>query len=83
MKLQDRGQQIDVFSIREKTHTDILQMSLPIVIMNIALATPEFLLRQLGAALEDLRVRLSRIENTAKPAAQQVDVGDAHRVQFL
>ncbi|KAM0711040.1 hypothetical protein Q7P35_001779 [Cladosporium inversicolor] len=83
MKLQDRGQQIDDFSMRVKTHTDTLQMSLQIVIIKIALATPDFLLRQLGAALEDLRVRLSRIESNSNPSMTRVDCGHARGVQFL
>lgn len=80
LKLQDRSQQINDFSVRVKTHTDALQMSLQIVIIKIVLATPDFLLRQLGTALEDLRVRLSRIEVNAKPSEPRVD---AQGTQFL
>lgn len=83
VKLQDRGQQISDFSMRIKTHTDTLQMSLQIVIIKIALATPDFLLRQLGTALEDLRVRLSRIENNSNSSDSRTGVGDGHGVQFL
>ena len=83
VRLQDRGQEINDFSMRIKTHTDTLQMSLQIVIIKIALATPDFLLRQLGTALEDLRVRLSRIENNSKPSASRFDGGEAHGVQIL
>jgi hypothetical protein len=80
LKLQDRSQQINDFSVRVKTHTDALQMSLQIVIIKIALATPDFLLRQLGTALEDLRVRLSRIEVNTKPSEPRID---AQGTQFL
>lgn len=83
VKLQDRGQQINDFRVRIKTHTDALQMSLQIVIIKIALATPDFLLRPLVAALEDLRVRLSRIENNTKPFARRLGGGEAHGSQFL
>lgn len=83
VRLQDRGQQINDFSMRMKTHTDTLQMSLQIVIIKIALATPDFLLRQLGAALGDLRVRSSRIENKSKLSASRIDGGDAHGIRFM
>ena len=71
IKLQDRGQQINDFSMRVKAHTDALQMSLQVVIIKIAHATPDFLLRQLATALDDLRARLSRIENNASPSASR------------
>jgi ankyrin repeat protein len=63
MKLQDRGKQIDGLSARIKTHTDALQMSLQIVTIKISLATPDFLLRQLDEALQDISTRLAKMED--------------------
>jgi len=83
IKLQDRTQQINDFSVRIKTHTDALQMSLQIVTIKIALATPDFLLQRLGAALEDLRVRLSRIESNTSPATSQMAFGEARGSPLL
>jgi hypothetical protein len=83
IKLQDRTQQINDFSLRVKTHTDALQMSLQIVTIKVALATPDFLLQRLGTALEDLRVRLSRIENNTIPSTSQVAFGEAHGPPLL
>jgi hypothetical protein len=83
IKLQDRGQQIDDFRRRIKTHTDALQMSLQVVIIKIALATPDFLLRQLGTALEDLRLRLSRIEKSTRPSSSRAVFGESHGIALL
>lgn len=74
MKLQDRIPQIDDFSTRAKAHTDALHMSLQIVIIKIALATPDYLLRQLAVALEDLRARLTRIETKGDATMSRKDV---------
>lgn len=76
IKLQDRGEQIDEFGTRVKTHTDALQMSLQIVTIKIALATPDFLLQQLAMALEDLRARLSRIETKVDRPGSREDAKD-------
>ena len=62
MKMQDRGRDIDELSARIKTHTDALQMSLQTVIIKIVLASPDFVLRQLDEALQDIRTRLARME---------------------
>ena len=61
-KLQDRGKEIDWLSARIKTHTDALQLSLQTVIIDILLATPGFVLRQLDEALHDISMRLERME---------------------
>ena len=61
-KLQDRGKEIDWLSARIKTHTDALQLSLQTVIIDILLATPGFVLRQLDEALQDISTRLVRME---------------------
>jgi len=63
MKLQDRGKEIDGLCARIKTHTDALQMSLQIVTIKIALCTPDFLLRHLDEALQDISQRLAKIED--------------------
>lgn len=63
LKLQDRGKQIDGLSARIKTHTDALQMSLQIVAIKISLAIPDFLLRQLDEALQDISTRLAKMED--------------------
>jgi hypothetical protein len=83
MKLQDRVQQIDDFSMRVKTHTDTLQMPLQIVIIKIALATPDFMLQRLWAALEDLGVRLSRIEHNTSLSASRMELGKARGPPIL
>jgi hypothetical protein len=62
MKLQDRGKQIDWLSSRIRTHTDALQISLQTVIIEILLATPGFVLRQLDEALHDISMRLASME---------------------
>jgi ankyrin repeat protein len=63
MKLQDRGKQIDGFSARISTHTNALQMSLQIVTIKIALATPDFVIRELREALQDIRKLLGGTES--------------------
>ena len=83
MKLQDRGPQVDDFSARIKTHTDALHMSLQIVTIKIALATPDFLLQRLLGALEDLRVRSSRIQNSVASSTSRVDLGKDHEIGLL
>jgi hypothetical protein len=63
MKLQDRGKQIDGLSARISTHTNALQMSLQIATIKIALATPDFVIRELKEALRDIRKLLGGTED--------------------
>lgn len=54
-KLQDRVKQLDGLSARIGIHTTALQMSLQIATIKIALATPDFVIRELKEALRDIR----------------------------
>ena len=63
MKLQDRGKQIDGLSARINIHTNALQMSLQIATIKIALATPDFVIRELREALRDIRKLLGGAED--------------------
>jgi len=72
MKFQDRAKQIEALSSRIKTHTDALQMSLQTVIIKIVLTTPDFVLRQLDEALQDISMRLARMEvNTRRGSSDR------------
>jgi hypothetical protein len=63
MKMQDGEKHIiDGLSARIKTHTDAIQLSLQIVTIKITLATPDFLLKPLNEALQDISARLARME---------------------
>ena len=63
MKLQGRGKQIDGLSARINIHTNALQMSLQIATIKIALATPDFVIRELREALRDIRKLLGGAED--------------------
>jgi hypothetical protein len=63
MKLQDRGKQIDGLSARINIHMNALQMSLQIATIKIALATPDFVIRELREALRDIRKLLGGAED--------------------
>jgi hypothetical protein len=77
MKMQDQGKHIDGLSARIKTHTDALQMSLQTVTIRIALVTPDFVIRELRAALQDTNRRLAKMEeNDRQPRDRNSTKGD-------
>jgi hypothetical protein len=63
MKLQDRGKQVDGLSARINIHTNALHMSLQIATIKIALATPDFVIRELREALQGIRKLLDGTED--------------------
>jgi ankyrin repeat protein len=62
-KLQNRAEQIDGISARISIHTNALQISLQIATIKIALATPDFVIRELKEALRDIRKLLGGTES--------------------
>jgi ankyrin repeat protein len=83
MKLQDRGKQIDGLSARISTHTNALQMSLQIATIKIALATPDFVIRELREALRDTRRLLGGTESITDRPPRLSDVEGQEEDQLV